>query len=122
MLPIVIQIDDMRPPGVAPAGQDRVVLAEISRVLDQGNRHFCPANQGVADDARGLVAAIVDQHDLMPALDRQRLEFMNHRTNRLGTVVERNDKAERDGRHDRGRQHVGHPAERPRIKSPVTRP
>ena len=99
VLAVVIQIDDVRTPGVTPAGEYRVVLAVVARVLDERNRDSGAGHQAAAHLAGAIFAAVVDQNDLVAALDRQALDIADHGGNSLRAAVQRDDERQRN-RHD----------------------
>ena len=86
---------------VTPAGEDRVVLAVIAGVLDQRHWDLRTPDQFTRHAARLLSAAVVHEDDLMPALHGKSLDLRDHRADRLGAAVERDDKAERGAGHRR---------------------
>src|SRR3954454_9217253 len=69
ILPVVVEIDDVRAARVAPTCEDRVVLAEIARVLDERHRHPGMPQQPASHLARAVGASVVDENDLVPAFD-----------------------------------------------------
>ena len=102
VLPVVIEVHDVRPARVAPTGEHGVVLAEIPRVLDQRDRNLGIAHQRARHRTRRLAAAVVHEHDLVPALDHQRLNRAHHAADGFCAVIERDDETECDRRHEVG--------------------
>ena len=97
ILPIVIEVDDVGAARVAPAAQDGVVLAEVPRVLDEGDGDARRADEVPAHVRGGVGTSVVDQDDLVPALDRQRLDVVHERRDGGGAVVQRDHEAEGQG-------------------------
>ena len=95
ILPVVIQIHDVRAARVAPAGEHGVVLAVVARVFDQGDGDLAGADELPAHVAGGLVAAVVHENDLVPAVDLQRLDVVDDGRDRRRAPVQRNDEAQR---------------------------
>ena len=65
-------------------------------MLDQRDWHPRLADEGAANLVRRVLAAIVDENDFVPAVDGQPFDLTHHRSDGVGAVVERNDKAEGD--------------------------
>ena len=95
VLSIVVQVHDVSPPRVPVARQHRVVFAEVAGVVDEGDRHGHLAKQCTAGGPRTIAAAVVHQHNLVPALDPQGRDLPDERLDRAGTVVQRDDETER---------------------------
>ncbi len=114
ILPVVVQVDDVGAAGVAPAGQDGVVLAEVPGVLDERDRDAGGAHEVAADRARRVGAAVVDEDDFVPALDLEGLDVVHQGRDGRGAVVQRDHEAEGQGhatyQRSRGRPcgRVGH--------------
>ena len=97
ILPIVIEIDDVRAPGVAPAGEDGVVLTEVARVLDERDRDASGAHEVAADLGRAIGTAVVDEDDFVSALDLERLDVMDEGGDGRRAVVQRDHEAQGRG-------------------------
>ena len=90
ILAVIVQIDDVRAARVTPAGEHRVVLAEIPRVLDERDRQRGAVRTSSRQTLHRVVdAAVVDEHDLVPALDVELFDVVDQRRDRLGAVVKR---------------------------------
>ena len=112
VLAVVIQIHDVQAPRLPPAREHGVVLAVVARMVDENERPARRVHEFAANLRRRIPAAVVHQHDLVSALDRQSLDLLHQRPDRGRAVVQRNDKAERGA----GRGH----AVAQRMISPVT--
>ena len=99
ILPVVVKVDDVGATRMPPAGEHRIVLAVVPRMLNERDRHLRVADERAAHLAGRIATAVVDQNDFVPALDRERLDFAHHRADGLAAAVERNHEAERSGRH-----------------------
>ena len=80
---------------IEDARQHRVVFAEVAGVVGEGDRHGHLAKQCTASGPRTIAAAVVHQHNLVPALDPQGRDLPDERLDRAGTVVQRDDETER---------------------------
>ena len=69
ILPVIIEIHDVRALRLPPAAQHRIVLTEVPRVLHVDDRHLRLFEQLTAHRRRRITAAVVHQYDLMAALD-----------------------------------------------------
>ena len=93
VLTVIVEVHEVRAAGVPPAGQHGVVLAEIPRVLDERDRNTRMPQQLAAHLAGPVAAAVVHEHDLMAAVDVERLDVADQTGNRVGTLKERDDEA-----------------------------
>ena len=87
----------MRAPRVPPAGEHGVVLAEVPGVLDVLDRHPGGRHELAADLGGPVGAAVVDENDLMAAVHLEPLDVAHEGLDGGGTVVQRNDEAQRWG-------------------------
>jgi len=71
VLQIVVHGDDPGAARLAQTGHDGVVLAEIARQVDDGKRHRAAAHEIAADGEAVVRAAVIDEDDLVPALDAE---------------------------------------------------
>src|SRR5262245_33949372 len=99
ILAVVIEVDDVCAAGVPPPCDDGVVLAIVAGVLDERDRDARAPYERLADLARRVCAAVVDEHDLVAALDVEGLDLAYEIANGFGAVEKRNDEAERDVGH-----------------------
>ena len=106
ILQVVVHGDGVGAARVAQPRHDRVVLAEVARVLDVGERHRGAPHQLLAHLAGIVGAAVVDQHDLQPADGMQRRQRLDQTADGGGAAIYGND----DGQADAGgmRRRQGH--------------
>ena len=97
ILPVVIQVDDVGALGVAPTGQNGVVLTEVPRVLDESDRDAGGTHEVAADGGRRIGAAVVDENDFVPALDLEGLDVVDEGRDGRGAVVQRDHEAQGRG-------------------------
>jgi hypothetical protein len=96
VLHVVVHGDDMGPADVMQARHDRIVLAVVSRQVDKGDRHSRAVNQGTAYFEAVVGAAVVDQYDFMPAVDRKLFEGADQFGDTACAVIDRDHDRERE--------------------------
>jgi len=72
------------------------VPTSATYVLHINDRHLRFRHEPAAHLCGAVAAAVVDQHDFMAALDRERFDPFDQRADGLGAVVERNHKTKRE--------------------------
>src|SRR6185312_1688348 len=91
--------DDMRAARLAQAGHHRIVLAEIARQIDEGDRHLGARLQPLAFEQARIRARIIDEDELMPTRHVECFEGVDQLADTIGAVVDGNDNAQGVG-HD----------------------
>jgi len=90
ILQVVVHRNNIRSASVTHPCQYRVVLAIVSRQADKCDRHSRVLDQPAADFEAVIGAAILDQHDFVPPLDRKILDRVDEFGNALCPVIDRN--------------------------------
>src|SRR5262245_10881922 len=103
ILAVIIQVDQVSSPRMAPARKNGVVFAKIACEFYVSHGHTCLTDELTADGRCPIGTAIIDQHDLMSARNLERLDVTHKCLNGVFAVVHRDDETEGEVSHARGR-------------------
>jgi hypothetical protein len=70
------------------------VLTVVPGVFDQRDRHLGVLHQLAAHRAGRFAAAVMHEHDFVPALDGQTFDFTHDPADRFSTVIQGYDEAQ----------------------------
>ena len=84
----------MRAARLAQASHHRIVLAEIAREIDDRDRNARLGLKPAAFLEAAVGAAIIDEHDFMPARNLERFERLDELADACGAVIDRDDDAQ----------------------------
>ncbi len=87
VLQIIIHGDDVRATRSAQARHHRIVLAKIARQIDQGDRHSGAREQFAAHLTAVILAAVVDQDDLVATWYVQHFKGSHQLADSRGAVI-----------------------------------
>src|SRR6516165_10655980 len=98
ILEVVVHRDHVRPARMAQSRDYGVVLAEVAREVDEGHWHTRLFENRVKHFKTIISAAVIDEHDFVPAWDRKVLERSDKLSDAAGTIEDRNHDREGEAR------------------------